>query len=251
MVRDKSIRWALVLGFALGGFFDGILLHQILQWHHLLSLVPGAGDLTRQVLWDGLFHAFMYLLAAAGLWGLWRAHRRHLMPTGAGLAGALALGFGLWHVTDAVLSHWILGLHRVRIEAEAPLAWDLGWLTVFGLVPMGTGWVFLRRGQNNPPGRGGAALAALVILCLGSGAWAARPSNAPYTLAVFAPNRPPEHIARDLANLGANVVWSGPTLQVALLDVPAQERWALYRHGAVFVSGTALPAGCLGWSAAS
>lgn len=24
-----------LLGFALGGFFDGILLHQVLQWHHL------------------------------------------------------------------------------------------------------------------------------------------------------------------------------------------------------------------------
>ena len=30
-----------VLGMALGGFFDGILLHQVLQWHHFLSLVPG------------------------------------------------------------------------------------------------------------------------------------------------------------------------------------------------------------------
>ena len=29
-----------VLGFSLGGFFDGILLHQVLQWHHLFSLVP-------------------------------------------------------------------------------------------------------------------------------------------------------------------------------------------------------------------
>lgn len=30
--------WAgYLLGFALGGFFDGILLHQVLQWHHLLD----------------------------------------------------------------------------------------------------------------------------------------------------------------------------------------------------------------------
>ena len=32
-----------ILGFALGGFIDGILLHQVLQWHHLLSLVEGEG----------------------------------------------------------------------------------------------------------------------------------------------------------------------------------------------------------------
>ena len=37
---DHRIRRAgLLLGFAMGGFFDGILLHQILQWHHLLSAI--------------------------------------------------------------------------------------------------------------------------------------------------------------------------------------------------------------------
>ena len=56
--------------------FVGILLHQILQWHHLLSLVPGIGDLRAQVMWDGVFHALMYVIAAAGLVALWRAHRR-------------------------------------------------------------------------------------------------------------------------------------------------------------------------------
>ena len=35
-----GIRWAgFALGFALGGFADGILFHQVLQWHHLISLV--------------------------------------------------------------------------------------------------------------------------------------------------------------------------------------------------------------------
>ncbi len=41
-----------VLGFALGGFFDGIMLHQVLQWHHFLSLVPGEAlrDIRAQIL---------------------------------------------------------------------------------------------------------------------------------------------------------------------------------------------------------
>jgi uncharacterized membrane protein len=38
---------AFTLGFAFGAFFDGILLHQVLQWHHLLSLVQG--DLYRDI----------------------------------------------------------------------------------------------------------------------------------------------------------------------------------------------------------
>src|SRR3954465_10961416 len=65
---------AAVLGFALGGFFDGILLHQVLQWHHFLSLVEGRPfeDLQLQILADGVFHIFVYALALLGLLLLWR-----------------------------------------------------------------------------------------------------------------------------------------------------------------------------------
>ena len=50
MLNSTRARWAIVLGFALGGFFDGIVLHQILQWHHLLSLVPAVDSIRLQVL---------------------------------------------------------------------------------------------------------------------------------------------------------------------------------------------------------
>lgn len=40
--HSRRLAWAgAIIGFALGGFFDGILLHQVLQWHHLFSLVSG------------------------------------------------------------------------------------------------------------------------------------------------------------------------------------------------------------------
>jgi len=36
--RGRSIRLpSIFLGIGLGGFFDGIVLHQILQWHHMLT----------------------------------------------------------------------------------------------------------------------------------------------------------------------------------------------------------------------
>lgn len=140
MRTAASTWWGILLGVALGGFFDGILLHQILQWHHLLSLVAGMGDLRNQVLWDGYFHALMYLIAAAALWGLWSAHRREALPEGRALAGALLVGFGLWHVLDSILSHWLLGIHRIKVDSPNPLAWDLVWFVVFGVVPIVLGW---------------------------------------------------------------------------------------------------------------
>ena len=37
MGAPRILPAGLLLGIGLGGFVDGIVLHQILQWHHLLS----------------------------------------------------------------------------------------------------------------------------------------------------------------------------------------------------------------------
>jgi uncharacterized membrane protein len=75
----------LFLGIGLGGFVDGIVLHQILQWHHMLT---SEGDypkttvsgLETNTLWDGLFHAATWIAVAIGVWVLWEAH--HGLATG-------------------------------------------------------------------------------------------------------------------------------------------------------------------------
>ncbi|HSK98229.1 MAG TPA: DUF2243 domain-containing protein, partial [Euzebyales bacterium] len=76
---------ALVTGIGLGGFFDGIVLHQVLQWHHMLSNTEAdrfgiavydegtVAGLRVNVLWDGLFHVTTYILVLVGLLLLWRA----------------------------------------------------------------------------------------------------------------------------------------------------------------------------------
>lgn len=144
-----------LLGFAMGGFFDGILLHQILQWHHLLSGVSGGmfSSLRFQITMDGIFHALMYVIAALGLWQLYRA--RTLGPATGSPWPAFWTGFGAWHVIDALVSHWITGIHRVRMDSEVPLMWDLIWLVLFGLAPIWLGWRMARRSRARPPGSGG------------------------------------------------------------------------------------------------
>jgi hypothetical protein len=60
------------LGLPFRRLFDGILLHQILQWHHLLSgLESAARDIRFMILTDGLFHLSTYLLALLGIYLLW------------------------------------------------------------------------------------------------------------------------------------------------------------------------------------
>ena len=62
----------MLLGIGLGGFVDGIVLHQILQWHHMLtsegSYPPDTvAGLETNTLWDGLFHASTWVAVTIGL----------------------------------------------------------------------------------------------------------------------------------------------------------------------------------------
>ena len=79
--RRRVVWGGILAGLGLGGFSDGIVLHQILQWHHLVSNVypvTTVAGLERKTLGDGLFHAASYLFTAAGLFLLWGvARRRH------------------------------------------------------------------------------------------------------------------------------------------------------------------------------
>ncbi|MBT9368691.1 DUF2243 domain-containing protein [Rhizobium sp. CSW-27] len=242
-----------LIGFGLGGFFDGILLHQILQWHHLLSAVDAVrGDLRLLILWDGLFHLAMYLITGLGLWGLWR-HRQRLATAGGDrrLIAQSLLGFGSWHAVDALFSHWLFGLHRIRMGVDNPLAWDLGWLLLFGLLPALVGWRLLR--GPAPPAAGsrrGAAFLAMLALLAAPIAARSPDSASGATLMLLRPGTSPGMAAAGLQASGARLLWSNAQDTVWAVDLPeGADRGVLYRHGALLLGNGLLPAGCLDWFA--
>lgn len=255
---SRQFHWAgYLLGFALGGFFDGVLLHQILQWHHLLSALEGEAfrDIRVQILADGLFHAAMYFVAVVGLWLLWRA-RLEFVIIGADriLFAHTLIGFGVWHVVDAVFSHWLTGIHRIRMDSQYPLVWDIGWLVAFGLVPLVIG-LMLRRSSGNPgtgPGRGSVAGSLLAAIVLGSGVWSTvPPPNVTQVMVYFGPGAQPAEVMAAAAAVDARVIWSDSAGELWAFDLPQPGRAAaLYAHGALFVSNSLFPAGCLSWSRA-
>ena len=242
-----------VLGFALGGFFDGILLHQVLQWHHFLSLVGGEAlrDIRTQILWDGLFHVAVYAIALLGLFLLWRARAEFGETTGMMLLGWALLGFGIWQLVDVVGFHWIVGIHRIRVDVPNPLAWDIGWLAVIGLPPLLAGAWLSRRGDAGPPGRGGLRVAAMLALAvIGAAPVAALPpTDATTALVLFRPGIGLAGAAEAVAAADGRLVWADASGELVAVDLgEAGSAWALYRRGAMLV-GTALPvASCLGWS---
>jgi uncharacterized membrane protein len=130
-------RWpGLLLGVGLGGFVDGIVLHQILQWHHMLtadgccpaSTVAGLEDNT---LADGLFHVSTWLalvVATAAMVRQWQRDRSP--PPGRWVMGLALAGWGLFNVVEGLVDHLVLGVHHVRDDIGAPLGWDLGFLAL-------------------------------------------------------------------------------------------------------------------------
>jgi uncharacterized membrane protein len=131
---------ALVLGLGGGGFIDGIVIHQLLGWHHMLSgwyPPDNSENLHRNMVGDGLFHLFCLLLVLAGIVLLNRAAP---LPARA-LWGGLLGGWGVFNLVEGVVDHLVLGVHHVR-QGPSELAWDLGFLALgavlalsgFGLV---------------------------------------------------------------------------------------------------------------------
>ncbi len=141
-----------LLGVGLGGFVDGIVLHQILQWHHMLTSEGSypkttVAGLEANTLADGLFHAATWLMAAVGVWLLWRAARTHGgVGPGRVLAGWMLLGWGLFNVVEGLVDHHLLGIHHVR-EGANQTAWDLGFLA-FGAALLVAGWLLTRNREG-------------------------------------------------------------------------------------------------------
>ena len=242
---------AIATGFALGGFFDGILLHQVLQWHHLLSLVPGEPyrDIGVQVLADGLFHVGMFGVVVLGLWLMWRGRAAAGAPGfGRLLAADAVLGFALWNIVDIVFFHWVVGFHRLRVDVADPLPWDIGWLVAFGLLPLALVPLLRRRGPDGPKGKSGGGVAAgLAAVALLAGPLSVLPArDAGAVVAVFPRGTAPEAVMAAAAAVEARLVAADGEIWVLAMDRPSRA-WRLYGHGALLVGGGGLPAGCLGW----
>lgn len=149
MHRTPSIVPSVVLGVGFGGFLDGIVMHQLLQWHHLISsqgCCPAStlSGLEENTLADGVFHAVTWAVAMAGSLLVVRAWRQgRLAPPWRAHAGGLLAGWGLFNLLDS-LNHFVFGLHHIRDDLGGPVGWDVGFL-VFGLVLVLAGGALARQ----------------------------------------------------------------------------------------------------------
>jgi uncharacterized membrane protein len=144
----------LLLGVGLGGFVDGIVLHQILQWHHMLTATdryPSStiDGLEANTLADGLFHAATWVLVLIGTWLAIKAWQQGRMaPPWRLHVGLLLVGWGAFNLLEGVVDHHLLQVHHVRDDVSSPLPWDLGFLA-FGALLVAGGLALIRSGRTS------------------------------------------------------------------------------------------------------
>jgi uncharacterized membrane protein len=165
--RKPLIAAAAMLGIGMGGFVDGILFHQLLQFHNMLSgadYYPKTGlppdvivvNMEINMFWDGLFHVFTWIMTAIGLAMLWRVGERRDVPwSRRTFIGGLSLGWGLFNLIEGTINHHILHIHHVT-ETPNHVMWDLMFLGS-GVVLIGIGVMIINSAQHESARRGSDA----------------------------------------------------------------------------------------------
>ena len=148
--RRPLISAGTLLGIGMGGFVDGIVLHQMLQVHNMLSARRPKDSIVNMeinMFWDGLFHAFTWMMTALGLWLLWKAVRRRDVPlSDKTLFGSMVFGWGLFNLVEGIIDHHILEIHHVRdLPMHVPI-YDWLFLGIGGVGLLLIGW-WLARSQ--------------------------------------------------------------------------------------------------------
>lgn len=142
---------ATLIGIGMGGFVDGILFHQILQWHQMLSAKLPPDTLTNKsinMFWDGIFHSFVWLTTIIGIMMLWRLiKRRDIVASTSLFTGGLLLGWALFNIIESIVDHYIFVLHNVKENSPHPQWWNHGFMA-FSLILLIIGWRFVARSRQ-------------------------------------------------------------------------------------------------------
>lgn len=153
--RGPLLAAGTLLGTGMGGFIDGIVLHQLLQTHNMVSAkYPKLGvdpetalvNAEINMFWDGIFHSFTWLTTALGIALLWRAVKRPDVPLStAALIGAMIFGWGLFNLVEGVIDHHLLHVHHV-VERLGVSGWDYAFLGS-GVVMILIGGAMMKRSR--------------------------------------------------------------------------------------------------------
>lgn len=152
--RRKATAAGILLGVGLGGFVDGIVLHQILQWHNMVSnwVPPTTMEaMSLNMMWDGIFHACVWIVTLIGALLLWSAaFHGDDIPSLQSFVGQMLLGWGSFNLIEGIVDHHILAVHYVRQVPDYTI-YNVTFLVVGGALFILAGWTLMRAGRKTLP----------------------------------------------------------------------------------------------------
>ncbi len=121
---------SIILGIGIGGFIDGILFHQILQWHGMFTnKLPADTVVNKSVnmFWDGIFHLLTLTAVIIGIISLIRLlKKKNINPSPKLVLGGFFAGWGLFNFVEGIIHHHILKFHNVKEFSQNPDIWNYG-----------------------------------------------------------------------------------------------------------------------------
>jgi uncharacterized membrane protein len=141
--KNKNWFGAFLLGMGVIGMLDGIIFHQLLQWHSTNMHT----DRQHQIVSDGFFHLVVTVITFWAGIVLWNSDPMTDLSTRKRMfASGLLMGAGTFNFLEGIINHHLLQLHHVRPgpnEFMYDLAFDASGIIMiilgFALLPNGFG----------------------------------------------------------------------------------------------------------------
>lgn len=130
-----------LLGIGIIGMLDGIIFHQILQWHSIYM------DTNRfnQIVSDGVFHLIVTIIIFIAAVVLWRSDPSDVKSNKFIFLSGIFLGSGIFNFIEGILNHHILQIHHVRPGPDQFL-YDI-LFDISGILLIVIGFLLKRRGS--------------------------------------------------------------------------------------------------------
>ncbi|MDE5413666.1 DUF2243 domain-containing protein [Alkalihalobacterium chitinilyticum] len=143
----RNLWSGILFGLGLIAFFDEVVFHQLLHWHHFYDLSTTSVGLIS----DGLFHAFSWFATIAGLFLFADLRRRNALWVTRWWGGVF-LGAGVFQLYDGIIQHKVMRIHQIRY-VENVIVYDIIWnLFAVALIIVGVILTFKTRRKETVGG---------------------------------------------------------------------------------------------------
>lgn len=132
LLTTKNFWSGFLFGIGFVSFFDEMIFHQLLHWHHFYDRATTHVGMVA----DGLFHAFSWFATVGSLF-LYADLKRCKALVLKSWLGSAIFGIGVFQLYDGLVQHKIFRIHQIRYGVDL-LPYDLTWnLTAILLVIVG------------------------------------------------------------------------------------------------------------------